>query len=65
MFNPKKFIEEKTFDQINEIFSNMPAEDYELTRHAAYEFYKYGNTALLDIATARTGLDAETILAWW
>ena len=26
---------EMTFDEINEIFTNMPEEDYELTRQAA------------------------------
>ena len=65
MFNPNKMITEGTFDEINEIFSNMPEEDYELTRAAAYEFYKYGNTSLLDIASKRVKLSPEIILNWW
>lgn len=54
-----------TFDEINEIFTNMPEEDYELTRQAANEFYQYGNKALLEIAEKRTGLSGDIILAWW
>jgi len=65
MFNPTKMITEGTFDEINEIFTNMPEEDYELTRQAAYDFYQYGNKALLEIAEKRTGLSGDTILAWW
>ena len=64
MFNLAKF-KEKTFEEINEIFTNMPSEDYELTRAAAYEFYQYGHTALLEIASKKVKLDPETILAWW
>lgn len=56
---------EMTFDEINEIFTNMPEEDYELTRQAANDYYQYGNTALLEIAEKRTGLDGDTILNWW
>ena len=56
---------EMTFDEINEIFTNMPEDDYELTRQAANDYYKYGNTALLEIAEKRTGLDGDTILNWW
>jgi len=56
---------EMTFDEINEIFCNMPEEDYELTRQAANDYYQYGNTALLEIAEKRTGLDGDTILNWW
>ena len=59
------YTKEMTFDEINEIFTNMPEEDYELTRQAAYEFYQHGNTSLLAIAEKRTGLDGDTILNWW
>jgi hypothetical protein len=56
---------EKTFDEINEIFTNMSEEDYELTRQAANDYYQYGNTALLEIAEKRTGLSGDIILNWW
>lgn len=56
---------DRTFDEINEIFTNMDEADYELTRAAAHEFYKYGTKALLDIAVKRTGLTPEEILNWW
>lgn len=65
MFNPTKMITEGTFDEINKIFTNMPEEDYELTRQAANDYYQYGNTALLEIAEKRTGLSGDTILNWW
>lgn len=54
-----------TFDEINEIFSTMDEADYELTRAAANEYYQYGHTALLEIASKKVKLDPEIILAWW
>lgn len=56
---------EMTFDEINEIFTNMPEEDYELTRQATNDYYQYGNTALLEIAEKHTGLSGDIILNWW
>lgn len=56
---------ERTFDETNEIFTNMSEEDYELTRQAANDFYNFGNRALLEIASERTGLTPMEILNWW
>ena len=56
---------EMSFDEINEIFCNMTDADYELTKRAANEYYQYGSTALLGIASKRVNLVPEIILAWW
>lgn len=55
----------RTFDETNEIFSNLPEEVYEYTRVAAEEFYSFGNREKLAVAANLSGLTEEEILAWW
>ena len=55
----------RTFDEVNEIFSNMSDADYKLTERAAEEYYQYGRTELVKEASAKLGLSVEEILAWW
>lgn len=55
----------RTFDETNEIFSNLSEEVYEYTREAAEDFYAYGNREKLAIAAKLSGLTIEEILAWW
>ena len=55
----------RTFDEINEIFSNLPADVYEYTKVAAEEFYQFGIREKLTIAAKLSGLTEKEILAWW
>lgn len=64
MINPNQFTE-RSFDKVYEIFQNMSDEHYELTRHAAYEFYHGGKTSLLSIAATATNLSGDEILKYW
>ena len=55
----------KTFDEINEIFSNLSEEVYEYTKIAAEEFYQFGTREKLIVASKLSGLNESEILAWW
>lgn len=55
----------RTFDETNEIFSNLSEEIYEYMRIAAEEFYQFGTREKLTIASKLSGLTESEILAWW
>lgn len=55
----------RTFDETNEIFSNLPESVYEYTKLAAEDFYRYGCREELAEAAKLSGLTEEEILAWW
>lgn len=55
----------RSFDEVNEIFSNLSEEDYKLTERAANEYYQFGTTHFLEFASDKTGLTKEEILFWW
>ena len=56
---------ERTFDDTNEIFSNLDPEVYELTKKAAEMFYTYGQKYLMPAACKLSGLTETEILNWW
>jgi hypothetical protein len=55
----------RTFDETNEIFSNLSEEMYKATEIAAKEYYAHGNIDLVVSVSDMTGLTIEEILAWW
>jgi hypothetical protein len=55
----------RTFDETNEIFSNLSEEMYKATEIAANEYYAHGNIELAKSVAEKTGLTTDEILAWW
>ena len=55
----------RTFDEVNEIFSNLSEEIYEYTKIAAEEFYQFGTREKLTVASKLSGMTENEILAWW
>jgi hypothetical protein len=55
----------RTFDETNEIFSNLSEEMYKATEIAANEYYAHGNIELAKSVAEKTGLTVDEILAWW
>lgn len=55
----------RTFEETNEIFSNLSEDVYEYTKIAAEDFYRFGNREKLAVAVKLSGLTESEILAWW
>lgn len=55
----------RTFEEINEIMSNLDDYTYHLTKKAAELWYSRGDRDLLAIASKYSGLTPDEILAMW
>jgi hypothetical protein len=55
----------RTFEEINEILTNLPTDVYFLTGKASQEYYAHGNTELLQEAVEKSGLTEDEILCMW
>ena len=55
----------RDLDTVNDILSALDPEIYELTRISAEEYYGNGNSALLPVASEKSGLTIEEILWLW
>jgi len=53
----------RTFEEVNEIMTNLDPDVYELTRIAAEAWYGKGNGDLLPVASKKSELTPEEILA--
>lgn len=55
----------RDFEIINGILTNLEITIYNMTEKAANEYYKYGKTDLLKVASQKSGLSEEEILYLW
>lgn len=55
----------RDFEIINDILTDLEETIYNMTKIAADEYYKYGKTDLLKVASEKSGLSADEILCLW